>query len=285
MKRQAAIYFVVAALTCVILQPAAAQNALSPNEILSIVRSKALDPVGQAVRRGQNYVVPAIDSDGNEVLVTVQAQRGRILSVRPTAFPDDANFLYDVLPPDAEGRIIYVPRQAGSDAPREIEDAKPATRATSAKTSIRNARSKTSVRKTARAAERERIKTAASRKAARWEAKRDRTAPSVRAAPSEVQPAARVEAPAKLEPAVRAEPPAKLEPAPRAAPAARVEPPAKADAQIAEPETTATTPPLRRRAAPKAAAESSPGLAVSPRRRIIDPDSQEGSSYPAQNKE
>lgn len=264
MKRQAAICFAIAAVACLVFQPgtAAAQKALSSDDILSIVRSKALDPVGQAVRRGQNYVVPAIDSDGGEVLVTVQAQRGRILSVRSADLQDDANFTYELLPPDAEGRIVYVLRQAVADV-GEIGDTRSAKRVTGAKTSTQKAN------RTAKRA------SAKSRKAAaRATAKAARTAPF-----ATVEPAARIEPAAKVEPAPRVEPPA------RAEPAAQVAPPAKADTQLAEPETTATTPPFRRGAAPRPAAESSPGLAVSPQRRIIDSDSQEGASYPAQNKE
>lgn len=63
----------------------------------------------------------------------------------------------------------------------------------------------------------------------------------------------------------------------------RQPPPAPA-AKAAEPETTATTDPPLLRVRPRPPAEA-PEPAVSPQRRIIDPDNPGGSSYPAQNRD
>ena len=57
--------------------------ALPPHEILTILRSTGLDPLGQPVRRGPNYVLRAIDERDREVSVVVSARSGDVLSVTP----------------------------------------------------------------------------------------------------------------------------------------------------------------------------------------------------------
>ena len=67
--------------------PAAAQGygpgGLPPHEILTILRSTGLDPLGQPMRRGPNYVLRAIDERDREVSVVVSARSGDVLSVMP----------------------------------------------------------------------------------------------------------------------------------------------------------------------------------------------------------
>src|SRR4029078_10983074 len=67
--------------------PAAAQGygpgGLPPHEILTILRSTGLDPLGQPVRRGPNYVLRAIDDSDREVSVVLSARSGDVLSVTP----------------------------------------------------------------------------------------------------------------------------------------------------------------------------------------------------------
>jgi hypothetical protein len=79
---------IYAALTVLALSaPAAAQSygpgGLPPHEILTILRSSGLDPLGQPVRRGPNYVLRAIDNRDREVSVVVSARSGDVLSVTP----------------------------------------------------------------------------------------------------------------------------------------------------------------------------------------------------------
>ena len=79
---------IYAALTVLALSaPAAAQNygpgGLPPHEILTILRSTGLDPLGQPMRRGPNYVLRAIDDRDREVSVVVSARSGDVLSVTP----------------------------------------------------------------------------------------------------------------------------------------------------------------------------------------------------------
>jgi hypothetical protein len=59
--------------------------ALPPYEIIAIVRSTGLDPVSRPVRRGRAYSLRALDRSGREVLVDVDARRGRILDIAPAA--------------------------------------------------------------------------------------------------------------------------------------------------------------------------------------------------------
>jgi hypothetical protein len=71
--------------------PAAAQDyrqgygpgGLPPHEILTILRSSGLDPLGQPMRRGPNYMLRAIDDRDREVSVVVSARSGEVLSVTP----------------------------------------------------------------------------------------------------------------------------------------------------------------------------------------------------------
>ena len=84
MKRKV-IYAALAVLA--LSAPAAAQGygpgGLPPHEILTILRSTGLDPLGQPVRRGPNYVLRAIDERDREVSVVVSARSGDVLSVMP----------------------------------------------------------------------------------------------------------------------------------------------------------------------------------------------------------
>ena len=84
MKRKM-IYAALAVLA--LSAPAAAQNygpgGLPPHEILTILRSTGLDPLGQPVRRGPNYVLRAVDERDREVSVVVSARSGDVLSVTP----------------------------------------------------------------------------------------------------------------------------------------------------------------------------------------------------------
>jgi hypothetical protein len=63
--------------------PALAQAVLPAYEVVTIIRSMGLDPLDRPMRRGPNYVLRAVDNYGEEVSVTVDALRGRVLSVRP----------------------------------------------------------------------------------------------------------------------------------------------------------------------------------------------------------
>jgi hypothetical protein len=64
---------------------ARAANVLPSYEILTIVRSTGLNPLGQPTRRGARYLLRALDEGGQEVRVVVDARVGEILSVTPIA--------------------------------------------------------------------------------------------------------------------------------------------------------------------------------------------------------
>ncbi len=152
MKCKTAIYFAVAALSLAALfpAPATAQAELPAYEIVTIIRSAGLDPLGRPVRRGPAYVLRALDAYGQEVTVAVDARQGRILSVRPVMpvaapygppgqayvpppysveppyapqpyYPGpefESDDGYEPIPPGLGGpRVIYAPR-AFNDVPR-----------------------------------------------------------------------------------------------------------------------------------------------------------------------
>ena len=58
----------------------AAGCGLPPYEVITIVRSTGLDPLGPPMRRGPNYVLRATDEDDQEVRVVVDARSGDIVS-------------------------------------------------------------------------------------------------------------------------------------------------------------------------------------------------------------
>ena len=60
---------------------------LPPHEIVTIVRSTGLEPLGSPVRQGPAYALRAVDPAGEEVRVIVDAQRGRIVKVIPLMAP------------------------------------------------------------------------------------------------------------------------------------------------------------------------------------------------------
>jgi hypothetical protein len=60
---------------------------LPPHEIVAIVRSTGLEPMGSPVRQGPAYALRAVDPAGEEVRVIVDAQRGRIVKVIPLMAP------------------------------------------------------------------------------------------------------------------------------------------------------------------------------------------------------
>ena len=72
------------------LAQASEAGTLPPHEILTILRSTGLDPLGQPVRRGPNYVLRAVDDSDREVSVVVSARSGAVLSVTAVATPSRA---------------------------------------------------------------------------------------------------------------------------------------------------------------------------------------------------
>jgi hypothetical protein len=62
-------------------------GALPPHEIVTIVRSTGLEPIGRPVRQGPAYALRAVDPAGEEVRVVVDAHMGRIVKVIPVSGP------------------------------------------------------------------------------------------------------------------------------------------------------------------------------------------------------
>jgi hypothetical protein len=86
--------------------------ALPPHEILTIVRSTGLEPLGRPVRQGPAYALRARDpTDGQEVRVIVDAQMGRIVRVVPVLMP---RYGMPVIRPP--GRVAMVPDGYGLPA-------------------------------------------------------------------------------------------------------------------------------------------------------------------------
>lgn len=63
------------------LEPTTPADAMPAYEILTRVRSLALDPIGEPQRRGSYYILQAYDRRGTEVRVVADAQFGDVISV------------------------------------------------------------------------------------------------------------------------------------------------------------------------------------------------------------
>ena len=58
---------------------------LPPHEILTIVRSVGLEPLGRPLRSGETYGLRAVNPAGQVVQVVIHARLGRVLRVTPAA--------------------------------------------------------------------------------------------------------------------------------------------------------------------------------------------------------
>ncbi len=68
-----------------VAERAAKPGILPPHEIITVVRSTGLAPLGHPVRRGNNYVLRARDEFGQRVRVVVDGRLGEVRSVVPVA--------------------------------------------------------------------------------------------------------------------------------------------------------------------------------------------------------
>jgi hypothetical protein len=85
--------------------------ALPPHEVITIVRSTGLEPLGRPVRRGPVYAIRAVDPVGGEELrVIVDAQVGNVVRMVPVVMPRGVPVLR---PP---GRIAMAPDAFGPNA-------------------------------------------------------------------------------------------------------------------------------------------------------------------------
>jgi hypothetical protein len=92
--------------------------ALPPHEVITIVRSTGLEPLGRPVRRGPVYAIRAIDPAGGEELrVIVDAQVGNVVRMVPVVMPRGVPVLRPpgriAMAPDAYGPNVRMPSAEG----------------------------------------------------------------------------------------------------------------------------------------------------------------------------
>ena len=89
----------------------AAGDVISAHEILTRLRSLALDPIGEPLRRGPYYIMHAYDRRGTEMRVVADAHFGDVISVTPAT-------LVSLPGPGTVGgaRIIPVPAPGEEEA-------------------------------------------------------------------------------------------------------------------------------------------------------------------------
>jgi hypothetical protein len=80
--------------------PSAVGDELPPYEVMNIVRSSGMRPMGPPARRGRIYLLHAVERNGDDVRVVVDARSGRIVSVTP---------MMDFPPPSYGASSAYEP--------------------------------------------------------------------------------------------------------------------------------------------------------------------------------
>src|SRR3982074_165257 len=99
----------------VYMGPGAPDAALSPYEVMSLVRSAGLAPLTRPMRRGPYYVLVAVDRVGRQMRVVVDAQLGDIVNLRPALA--GASYRPEVWRPNALPGVVAPPDTAGAPAP------------------------------------------------------------------------------------------------------------------------------------------------------------------------
>ena len=85
---------------------------IAPPEVVAIVRSNGMKPLTPPMRRGPVYLLHALDPNGQEVRVVVNARSGRVIAVRPTFGPR-----YAAVPPPYGRPPSGVPLAEGGYGP------------------------------------------------------------------------------------------------------------------------------------------------------------------------
>ncbi|HEX5508403.1 MAG TPA: hypothetical protein VFX37_07850 [Pseudolabrys sp.] len=122
-RKRLPLALVLIALAAMLISIAGVQKAQAgavyPDDILKTIRTMGLDPVTEPVRRGDLYVLHALDPHGVEMRVVADVDFGEILSIVPAPILTNAYLapiLTSLYVPRAYAgpRIIHVPDQAGS---------------------------------------------------------------------------------------------------------------------------------------------------------------------------
>ena len=84
---------------------ARATGVLPPHEIVTIVRSAGLKPLGKPTRKGTTYLMRAVDDEGLAMRVVVDGRAGEVISVTPVAYGRD----FSPMPPTVydSGAPVY----------------------------------------------------------------------------------------------------------------------------------------------------------------------------------
>lgn len=95
---------------------------LPPHEIITIVRSAGLKPMGKPTLKGSTYLLSAIDDEGSKMRVVVDGRVGELISVTPVAYGRE----FSPMPPSVydSGSPVYeaVPPVSRAAPPIIIED-------------------------------------------------------------------------------------------------------------------------------------------------------------------
>jgi hypothetical protein len=108
----------------------ASPAVLPPHEILTIVRSIGLEPLGRPLRAGETYGLRAVNPAGQVVTVVVHARMGRVLRVTPA--PRAAGLIPpNPIPYPPPGAMVpdgYGPNSRTAIYPPEMNDIPPIER-------------------------------------------------------------------------------------------------------------------------------------------------------------
>jgi hypothetical protein len=92
---------------------------LPPHEIITIVRSAGLKPVGKPTLKGSTYMLSAIDDEGSKMRVVVDGRVGELISVTPVvsgrefspmppSVYDSGSPVYGAAPPVSRGGVPVI---------------------------------------------------------------------------------------------------------------------------------------------------------------------------------
>lgn len=92
---------------------------LPPHEIITIVRSAGLKPLGKPTLKGSTYLLNAVDDEGSKMRVVVDGRVGEVISVTPVVYGrefspmppsvyDSGSPVYEVAPPVSRNGVPII---------------------------------------------------------------------------------------------------------------------------------------------------------------------------------
>lgn len=100
-------------------------GALPPSHIMAVLRAAGLQPVSRPVRRGDDYIVTAVDVDGDTKRVVVDAEFGDIVRITALRGSDIPSYRYRARPRQwqYDDEVVVIRPPASVPRMRDADDA------------------------------------------------------------------------------------------------------------------------------------------------------------------